>query len=371
MELNNEDEWLHRLALTFIEGIGPKTARQLMAHFGTAKHIMQASARDLKAVGNISDVRAKACKDPAIFKRAEEEMAFVQQHNISLLFFTEENYPKRLKSCADAPTLLYYQGSAPIETGKMIAIIGTRKNTEYGARATDDLVSHLSGQQGITIVSGLAYGIDAIAHRASLKAGIPTIGVVGHGLDKMYPAAHKTLAKEMMAAGGVLAEFPSGTMPDRTNFPVRNRVVAGLCDVTVIVESDERGGAMITAYLAASYNREVAAFPGRIFDTKSGGPNKLIRMNVASLIRGADDLLETMGWNNSDNKLKSAQPQLFLNLSEEEQQLMKLLSEKDAVHTDELMLKTGQQSSQLAITLLQLEMMGLVKTLPGKMYRVA
>jgi DNA processing protein len=366
---NNEDELLARLALTFIDGIGPKMARMLLAHFGTASAVMQAPARELKGIGGMGEVRAKACRNPEVAARAAKELAFIQKHGISILFLTDEAYPSRLKSCDDAPMLLYHKGSTAPQADKVVAVIGTRKNTEYGQRATEDLIDGLAGQEGLVVVSGLAYGIDAIAHKRCLKAGIPTIGVVGHGLDRIYPAAHKSLAKEMIAAGGILSEFPSGTNPDRSNFPLRNRVVAGLSDVSVVVESDEKGGAMITAYMAASYNREVAAFPGRVYDSRSGGPNKLICMNIASLITGAQDLLEVMNWTASARS-KGVQQQLFLSLTDEEQHIVSLLRDKDAVHADELMLKTGRSSGQIAATLLQLEMAGLVKTLPGKMYRV-
>ncbi len=268
-----EDELLSRLALTFIDGIGPKMARVLLSHFGNAQAILHAPAKELRGIGGMGEVRAKACKDPGILRRAEQEAAFMQKQGISALFFTDESYPHRLRACEDAPILLFYQGVAPLNAEKTLAIVGTRKNTDYGLRATEDLVEGLRGQSGLLIVSGLASGIDGIAHRKCVQLGMATVGVVAHGLDRIYPPAHKALAREMLSSGGVLSEFPSGTAPDKTNFPLRNRIVAGLCDATVIVESDERGGAMITAYVAASYNREVAAYPGRAFDVKSGGPN--------------------------------------------------------------------------------------------------
>ncbi len=367
---NIEEELLAQLALTFIDGIGPKMARALIAHFGAAGKILHAAPKELKGVGGMGEARAKACKDAAIMHRAGAELAFIRKHGVTPLFLTDEAYPYRLKACDDAPMMLYYKGSIPPQAEKVVAVIGTRKNTDYGARATEDLIDGLAGQEGIVVISGLAYGIDAIAHKRCLKAGIPTIGVVAHGLDRIYPAAHTGLAKEMIGAGGLLTEFPSGTNPDRTNFPMRNRVVAGLSDVSVIVESDEKGGAMITAYMAASYNREVAAFPGRAYDGKSGGPNKLIRMNIASLITGAKDLLEVMNWTEGA-KSKGVQQQLFVNLTDEEQTIITALRGKDAIHADTLMLQTGMNTGMIAATLLQLEMAGMVKTLPGKMYRMA
>lgn len=368
MQPNPEEEQLNQLALTFVDGIGPKLARMLLAHFGTATAVMQALPRELKHIGGMGEVKAKACKDPLVRERAEAEYAFMQKHRISSLFLTDEDYPVRLKQCEDAPTLLYYRGAIPPQAQKVVAVIGTRKNTEYGQRATEALIDGLAGQDDLIVVSGLAYGIDAIAHRRCLQVGIPTIGVVGHGLDRMYPAAHKSLAREMVASGGILTEFPSGTLPDRANFPVRNRVVAGLSDITVVVESDEKGGAMITAYMAASYDREVAAFPGRAYDAKSSGPNKLIRINIAHLIQNAADLLQVMNWTGAG---KGKQQPLFHPYSPEEQMLIDALKDKDAVHADDLLLQTGMQHSQLSAALLQLEMAGAIKTLPGKRYRLS
>ena len=367
-----DEALLYRIALTFIEGIGSKTARALLSHFGDAKSVITAPVRDLKAVGGMGETRARACKNVAVMQHAEQELIFAQKHGVQCLFLSDENYPSRLKACVDAPMMLYYKGSTPaLDANKMIAVIGTRKNTDYGLRATEELIQNLRSIAGVTIVSGLAYGIDAIAHRQALKSGLPTIGVVAHGLDRVYPTAHKSLAKEMIAAGGgMLTEFPSGTSPERTNFPVRNRIVAGLCDVTVIVESDEKGGAMITAYMAASYNRDVCAYPGRIYDGKSGGPNKLIKINIASLITGADDLLAVMNWQNDGGESKVSQQQLFSNLSPDEEVIVTALRNKDSVHADELMLQTEMGASMLAATLLQLEMMNIVKTLPGKRYRL-
>ena len=251
---STEDELLHRLALTFIDGIGPKMARVLLSHFGGAKAVLTAPLKDLKNIGGMGESRAKACKQPEIFRRAEKEILFTEKHSIQSIFFTDKAYPPRLKSCEDAPMVLFYKGNALLNPSKMVAIVGTRKNTDYGLRITETLIEDLQSQEDIVIVSGLAFGIDGIAHRKCLQLGLPTIGVVAHGLDKIYPPSHKSLAKDMLALGGLLTEFPSGTSPDRSNFPLRNRIVAGLCDVTVIAESDEKGGAMITAYVAASYN---------------------------------------------------------------------------------------------------------------------
>lgn len=365
-----EAEILSRLALNFIDGIGPKTARVLLSRFGSAQAIIQAPAKELKSVGGMGEVRAKACKDPAVMERASVELQFIRKHDVQMLFITDAGYPERLRNCEDAPMMLFYQGNAALNASKMVAIVGTRKNTDYGLRVTETLIEGLREQADIVIVSGLAYGIDAIAHRKCVQAGLPTIGVVAHGLDRIYPPANKTLARDMLRNGGVLTEFPSGTNPDRTNFPLRNRIVAGLCDVTVIVESDEKGGAMITGYVAASYNREVAAVPGRICDAKSGGPNKLIRKQIASVITSAQDLSDLMGWADARPSAHHQQ-QLFAQLSDDEKAVTAVLQGKDSLHSDELMLQTGFTTSKVAALLLQMEMAGVVKALPGKMYRLA
>jgi DNA processing protein len=369
LPITEEEELLSRLALTFIDGIGPKMARVLLSHFGTAQAVVHAPAKALKGLGGMGEMRAKACKDPAVLHRAEQELRFAEKHSIKMLFFTDEAYPSRLKSCEDAPMMLFYNGNASLDPAKMVAVVGTRKNTDYGLRITESLIDDLRGQEDLVVVSGLAFGIDAIAHRKCVQAGIPTIGVVAHGLDRIYPPANRTLARDMVSNGGVLTEFPSGTNPDRTNFPLRNRIVAGLSDVTVIVESDEKGGAMITAYVAASYNREVAAFPGRVTDTKSDGPNKLIRKNIASMITCGQDLADLMGWTGA-RPSKKQQQQLFSALSADEQKIATALGGKDGVHADELMLQTGLSTAQIGALLLQMEMAGVVRALPGKMFRL-
>ena len=368
--LPNEEELYYRLALSFVPEVGAKRGMALLKHFGTAKDIFKAPAKELKKTDGITDERARGFKSAQVLQRADEELRFIQKHDVQVLLITESNYPQRLTHCNDAPLLLYYKGNANLNAAKLVAIVGTRKNTEYGLKLCETLIEGLQTQEDIIVVSGLAYGIDAIAHKKSVELSIPTIGGLGHGLDRIYPATNKNLAKDMLMNGGLLTEFPSGTMPDRTNFPMRNRIVAGISDVTVIVESDKSGGSLITAYMASGYNREVAAFPGRVTDSKSAGCNDLIRSNIAAMITGPDDLLEQMNWNKGV-KPKTVQKQLFLNLSDEEQKIVDILQTKDSVHADDLYYQTGLGGSQLAATLLQLEMQGLIKTLPGKHYRMA
>ncbi len=342
--------------------------RGLLERYGNAETIFKTPLKELKNAEGIGEVRVKAFKDPEVMKKADHELNFIVKNGIRPLY-AGYNYPKRLSNCSDAPLVLYYKGIADLDTAKVVAIVGTRKNTDYGHKLCEDLVEGLQSLENILIVSGLALGIDAIAHKKCVQLGVPTVGVLGHGMDKMYPFTHRSLADQMMDNGGLLTEFPSETVMDPSNFPMRNRIVAGMSDVTVVVESHVSGGALITARMASGYNREVAAFPGRVNDKRSAGCNELIRTNIAAMITKAEDLIEMMNWDN-EGKPKAVQKQLFLNFTPEEQKIVDLLQTKDSVHSDELFHHTGLSSSQLAATLLQLEMQGIVKTLPGKNYRM-
>jgi len=359
----------NRIVLSLAPGIGPKLAQALVAHFGSPEGVWAASVKELLQVSRMTPPKAKALKDPEILTRAEAELRFIADNHIQTYFLTDDNYPQRLRLCNDAPVLLFGKGPASLDAGRTVAVIGTRKNTDYGQRLTEELVEGLKEIPELLVVSGLAYGIDAIAHKRAVKSGIPTLGVLAHGLDHIYPPGHKSLSLEMLQNGGLLTEFTSGTNPDRSNFPVRNRIVAGLSDVTVVVESDKKGGAIITAMLAASYNREVAAFPGRVYDTRSAGCNDLLQKNIAAMITSANDLLALMCWEAGTGK-PAQTSLLFCDLQPEEQTIVAILQTKDSVHSDELFHHTGFPASYLAATLLQLEMRGLVKTLPGKRYKL-
>lgn len=363
------EEAFYRLALNYVPGIGVKLGKALLDRFGSAVGVFNASMKALVSVPGISEPKVQQLRDDEIFRKTEKEAAFIAKNNIRTFFITDEDYPKRLANCADAPLMLFYKGNANLDAKRIVAIVGTRKNTEYGVQLCEELVQGLQGQEDVLVVSGLAYGIDAVAHKKSVALGMPTIGVMAHGLDRIYPPMHKNLANEMVECGGLLTEYTTGTIPDKGSFPARNRIVAGMSDITVVVESDRKGGALITAHMASSYNREVAAFPGRVNDNRSAGCNELIRTNIAAMITGADDLLELMNWG-KPKKQKTVQKQLLLNLSEEEQKVIDILQQKDAVHADELFYQTGIATPQLAAILLQLEMQGIIKALPGKQYRI-
>jgi len=361
------DERFYQIALSFIPHVGGKIGRALLAHFGNARNVFHAPVKQLMQIDGITEGRVKAFKDAEILKRVEKEYNFVLKNDIQIIY--PDKLSARLNQCSDAPLMLYYKGNANLDAAKIVAIVGTRKNTDYGHQVTEELVEGLRGEEGILIVSGLASGIDAIAHKKCVQLGIPTVGVLGHGLDRVYPHTNKHLAEQMVENGGLLSEFPSETIPDRNNFPMRNRIVAGMSDVTIVVESNIAGGALITAHMASGYNREVAAIPGRVNDSRSAGCNDLIRKNIAAMITNADDLLDLMNWSQT-KKQRPVQKQLFINLLPEEQKIVDLLQTKDSIHADELMHHTGLANSQLAATLLQLEMQGIIKTLPGKHYRM-
>ena len=360
-------ELFNLLALSFVPGIGVRSARALLQYFGGASGVMQASLKEIRHIDGIGEVRAKGFNDPAVWKQAERELAYLERNAVKVLPF---GVPKRLANCSDAPILLYYKGEADLDMPKTVAIVGTRKNTDYGMALCEELVAALSAFDDLAIISGLALGIDAIAHKKALQCNMPTVGVLGHGLDRIYPYNHKALSEKMLERGGLLTEFPSETIPDRNNFPMRNRIVAGISDVTVVIESNIAGGALITAFMANGYNREVMAYPGRVNDTRSAGCNEIIRTNIASMITKPDDLIDLMGWG-KQKKDKTVQRQLFLDLSPDEMRLTDLLQGKEAVHADELLIQSGIPNTALAATLLQLEMQGLVKSLPGKRYRLA
>jgi DNA processing protein len=358
---------LYQLALTQVPNIGAVHARQLTDALGSAEAIFKAKKSTLEKIEGIGEVRAKSIKAFDAFKEQEAEISFIEKYKIKPLFLTDEDYPKRLLHCYDPPTLLFYRGNANLNHTKIISIIGTRSNTDYGKQMTEKILAALQPLQPL-VISGLAYGIDAIAHKFCVKQQLSTVGVLAHGLDKIYPSQHTTLAKEMIAAGGgLLTEFRKETKPDRHNFPTRNRIVAGMCDATIVIETGNKGGSMITANLANNYNRDVFAVPGRTTDSKSEGCNYLIQSNKAALIRNGEDIILQMGWEEQQKK-KVIQKKLFVDLTADERLIVDLLQQHEQLHVDEINLQTAISSSAVAAALLMLEMNGIVNSLPGKMY---
>ncbi|MES2329404.1 MAG: DNA-processing protein DprA [Bacteroidota bacterium] len=363
-----KDELYYQVALTLIPDLGPIRARLLVEHFGSASSVFKAKKKEISVIEGIGEFSARAVKNWNGFAEVDEEILFIEKHRIQALFISDKDYPQRLLHCYDPPTLLYYRGNADLNSSRIISIIGTRNHTDYGKQVTEQLVAELEAQQ-VLIVSGLAFGIDSIAHKISLQHGLPTIGVLGHGLDTIYPSQNKMLAKEMVSHGGLLTEFRRNTKPDKHNFPKRNRIVAGMADATVVIETASKGGSMITAELACNYNRDVFAIPGRINDHKSSGCIQLIKQNKAVLLTGAEQLAETMGWLDKKKPIKK-QKELFIELTADEKVIVNILKEKETVPIDALYLQSGLSSSRVAAAILNLEIQSVISALPGKMYKL-
>jgi len=364
-----KEQLIYQIALTLVDGIGAVQAKLLIEYFETAEAVFKAKKRDLSLIEGIGEFRASQIKAFTNFSEAEDEIPFIEKHHIQPFFITDKNYPQKLQQCYDAPSMLYYRGNADLNNQKSISIIGTRTNTDYGKQITEKIVEELQSQN-VTIVSGLAFGIDAIAHKAALKYSLPTIGVLAHGLDSIYPTQHKALATEMLQNGGLLTEFKKNTKADKHNFPRRNRIVAGMTDATIVIESSDKGGSMITAELAFNYNRDLFAIPSRITDSKSAGCLKLIQQNKAALFTTTEQMLEELGWQQKTKKIKS-QRELFIELSPEEQIIIDIIKLKDAISIDEIYNKSNLSSSSVAAAILNLELQNVLISLPGKMYKLA
>lgn len=362
------DEYAGRIALTMIPGIGPVIAKKLVLHCGSAEAVFREKRKLLETIPGIGKITAKLVADPHCRKKAEEELVRIEKAGVRMLYFTEPSYPSRLKHCYDSPPLLYYKGNADLNARRIVSIIGTRNITDYGTQLCEKLVNDLVAYD-VIVVSGLAYGVDICAHRASLANNLHTVGVLAHGLDDVYPRVHAGVAKKMIAQGGLLSDFPFGTNPDRENFPQRNRIVAGLADAVIVVESGERGGSMITAEFAMNYNRDVFAFPGRVGDPASAGCHKMIKRHKAALIDSAADVAYAMGWDEPVTARAAVQTTLPTFTGDEEK-IVSALRGQGNVHIDEITLVAELPAGKVSALLLQLEFAGAVKSLPGKMFRL-
>lgn len=357
------------LQLGMIKGIGNTCAINLLRHFQCAGAIFDASFKELNHLIGAQRARSLLSYTPDQFL-IEREIAFTEEQDIRIISVLDDQYPEKLRNIPDAPYLLFYKGSALLNAPRQIAIVGTRAPSEHGKEWTKYIVEALQAYN-ITVVSGMAYGIDGIAHKQSLAHQIPTIGVLAHGLDRIYPNAHKRIGHDMLNAGGLLTEYWSQTIPERQNFPMRNRIVAGMTDATLVVETDVKGGAMITAKLALSYDRDVMAVPGRVKDLSSSGCNYLIKTQMAQLVCDVDDIVQIMGWDEPKaTPVMNIQPRLFMHCDEREHKVINLMQHRDMIHIDELQLKSGLRESQLANILLQLEFQDLVTALPGKRFKL-
>jgi DNA processing protein len=358
---------LYQIALTLIPGVGDVLGKKLVARCGSAEAVFRESRKHLRTMPRIGEIVARAVGNREILMKAEKEVAFIERYRITPLFYLGRDYPRRLKSCYDSPLILYYKGTADLNADRIVGVVGTRSATDYGKAMVRKMIAGLV-QQKILVVSGLAYGIDSCAHRFALEAGLDTVGVLGHGLDRIYPYLHQGLAEKMLTQGGLLSEFMSGTKPDRENFPRRNRIIAGLCDALIVVEAGRTGGALITADLANSYHRDVFAVPGRTTDPFSEGTNALIRTNRAALIEKPEDVEYMMGWKQDLPKKVPVQQKLFIELSPEEEKIIALLREKGKAGIDEVCTAAGIPLSNASVALLNLEFEGVITCMPGKVY---
>ncbi len=364
-----QNELLYLVALSKVPNIGDVHTKTLLQHFPDTESIFKARKSALERIPGIGAVRASAIRNFRNFDRAEKEIRFLEKYKINALAFRDDAYPKRLVHCYDAPPLLYFKGNGELNASRILSIVGTREPTDYGRDWLRKLITDLAPFEP-TIVSGLAYGIDSLAHKQSLKSSIPTIGVLAHGLDRIYPSVNKSLAREMVEQGGLLTDFMSGTQPDAQNFPSRNRIVAGLSDAVIVVETGNKGGSMITADIANSYNKDVFALPGRVTDIKSEGCNKLIKENNAQLISGAEDIIAALNWDSIPLPTKKIQPLLFPEISPEERKILDIISREESVFIDTIHQLSGLKSSDTAAAVLNLELLSLVRVLPGKRYKV-
>ena len=360
---------LFRVALSMIPNVGPITTRKLVSYVGGVEAVFQEKKALLKKVPGIGDSILSKINRDVILKQAEEELNYLLSKGHSWLFYLDKEYPSRLKECEDAPVILYFKGKNLFNTRKVVSIVGTRKSTDTGQQNCEGLVYELSGMfPEILFVSGFAYGIDICAHKAALEAGRNTIAVLGNGIDIVYPALHRKYVNKVLESGTFVSEFPSRNKPEPGNFVSRNRIIAGLADATVVIESGKKGGALITADMANSYFRDVFAFPGRVTDAYSAGCNNLIKQNKAALIESAGDLVSFLRWD-ADTVTKPVQQVLFEELNQGERELLEALKEHQEIELDQLARNIKLPVAKVSATLLTLEFKGLVKALPGKTFK--
>ncbi|MBX7050757.1 MAG: DNA-processing protein DprA [Flavobacteriales bacterium] len=359
----------YQIALTLLPGIGPVKAKQLVSYCGSAENVFREKKKHLIKIPEIGHNTASLIDNKSVFQRAEQELVFIEKNDVQTFFITEKKYPDRLKHCEDSPILLYGKGRIELNVPMVVSIVGTRNATAYGKQVCQEIIQGIAHLKPL-VISGLAYGIDICAHRNALLAKLPTVACVAHGLEKVYPPMHTSVALEMAAQGGLLTEFPHQTRMTPELFPMRNRIIAGLSDCTLVIETDTKGGSIITAQIANSYGRDVFAVPGRCYDKHSSGCNQLIRKNAAAILTGPQDLIDYMNWN-SESKTTTKQLPLFHDLSEDETAVINLLHIEGKTDIDMLNHASGIQFTKLSNILLELEFKGVVKSLPGKLYELA
>jgi DNA processing protein len=364
---------IYQVALSLVPGVGDVLIRNLVSHCGSARGVFEASLGKLLRIRGIGRTLTDAIRQRSTFPLAERLIQTAADQGAQLLFYTDDAYPQRLKGLYDAPALLFYQGTADLNAARTLGLVGTRQASDAGKRLTEEIVEALAPYEPV-IVSGLAFGIDIAAHRAALKAGLPTLAVVASGVDICYPAAHQKTAAQLRETGGLLSEHPFGTSPDPRFFLARNRIIAGLSDAVVVVESARRGGALSTAEHANNYHREVFAVPGSPKNPLAEGCNALIRTNKAAIFTAPPDIVEALRWDaapGTANAERGVPDFDYSSFTEDESQVLSLLRARPELHVDELSWQSQIAMNQLASLLLNLEFQGLVRSLPGKRYALA
>lgn len=363
-----EQELINLLMLQNLSGIGQINAKKLLQYFGSATNLFQADLKQLSEIDGIGKKRLQTLKDSANLKEAEEELKFIIDNKIDVLYYEDEDYPSRLKQCIDSPILLFSRGNINLKNKPILSIVGTRQITSHGVAFCEQLVSDLAPLKPV-IVSGLAYGADIVAHKAAIDHNLQTVACLAHGLNQIYPKVHQKYAAAIENNGGFFTDFFSTAIFDRKNFLSRNRIVAGLSEATIVIESAEKGGSLVTADIAHSYDREVFAIPGRPQDKFSKGCNMLIKQQKAQMITSAADLVYFLNWN-IEAKKENKQTQLFINLEGEEKLVFEKLKEIGKAEIDALSLETKLPTYKLASILMNLELSGHVRPLPGKQFEI-
>lgn len=361
---------LYHLALTMVPQLGDIQISMLLSHFEDAAAVFKADKKELEAVPGIGSVRAASILHFNQFSRAAAEIQYAQHNKIHVLVRGTTGYPQRLNHCIDAPHVLFYRGNASLDATRILSIVGTRSPTAYGRERVKELLAVLAAHD-VLVISGLAYGIDTLAHREALRNGLQTVGVLAHGLDRIYPSSNVAMAREMIKQGGLLTECWQGTKPLPQHFPKRNRIVAGMSDAVVVVESGEKGGSLITASLADGYHKDVMAYPGRSVDPFSMGCNHLIRKHRAAMVTCGQDLVDCLNWDPvalaPDNRQKPLVNR-DMQLNDGEHQLLGFFADQQAMHIDALIQASGMSAAAAAVHLFSLECKGLLAQQPGKFY---
>ncbi|MAP55954.1 DNA-processing protein DprA [Altibacter sp.] len=365
----SENELRYTLALQRIPNLGDASAKKLIHVIGSAEGIFKEKKQHLLKIEGIGAHKLKELREAEFLDQAEEELRFLKTHGVSFSYFQDANYPTRLKHCLDGPILFFHKGNIDLQKKRIVSIVGTRNITTYGRSFCAQLIEELAPLQPV-IVSGFAYGVDITAHKRAMDCGLQTIACLAHGFEQIYPKTHKKYIPKVEENGGFITEFWSSDAFDRTNFLKRNRIIAGISEATVVIESAEKGGSLVTADIANSYSREVFAVPGRTTDLQSQGCNNLIKSQQAHLLTQAGDLIYMLGWALETPVVKPQQTQLFLDLTDEENQVYQLLKKKEKEVLDLIALECKLPTHKVATLLLQLELKGVVRPLPGKIFEV-